>query len=379
MSSTCGEFFCTSWLDATKAFFLLFALVSVGMLLLCEFAKWVFARIETWKAAVAIQSRVVLQNAIAVPDRQETRLDVNISNLDWLRLRLLFQPKTTTFVHGQRKKRVRLARTRRIRDGVLSSRPAQAEDEWIEYTDNGTFPKFLELPSELRDIIYEHAMDALPTRCDLLLGQPLSDLAVYPRTLPAFCFANKQLHHEGIHAWLRRTRLVVPHGREILEQLNAFLARHDGFKAVRMLSFLDLYEFEPLWRWLVQGEHSPAQLAAACSGLRKLSLEIKVATLFGFQLDPPASPLEIELKSSTDIVDKVGLAPLFALQSLRQVTIATTAPRSCDQLLAPHTEYSRDDFVRNLKNAVEEGFEKVGKAQKVKIDFVGLVWRDQLF
>jgi hypothetical protein len=56
------------------------------------------------------------------------------------------------------------------------------------------FPRFLDLPLELREKIYHLAMADLPTRYFLQPETKLSALTVFPSTLPALCFANKQMH-----------------------------------------------------------------------------------------------------------------------------------------------------------------------------------------
>jgi L-fucose isomerase-like protein len=80
-------------------------------------------------------------------------------------------------------------------------------------------------------------MDDLPTSCTLQPSHPLSDLFVYPRTLPSFRFASKQLHAEGIREWLRRTRLIPNDRPTLLKQVFRLLTAVNGFKDVRLLSF----------------------------------------------------------------------------------------------------------------------------------------------
>ena len=197
------------------------------------------------------------------------------------------------FAHGKLTKRVRPCPAHHRRDLSLTIPLSHETEGWIEYTENGCFPRFLDLPRDIRDIIYELAMYHLPTRCGLWSSQTLSEKVVYPQTLPDLCFINRQLHKECLHAWLRRTRFIVADNEGILQQFNDFLSRVDGVRAVRMLSFPELCGYGQPYTG-----NTVSDLAAACPGLRKLSIEIKAISL-------------IELRNPlSDIPDLIMRSPL---------------------------------------------------------------------
>jgi hypothetical protein len=127
----------------------------------------------------------------------------------------------------------------------LASSVALTGEMWVNRFDK--FERFMELPRELRDIIYTLAMEDLPTRFTIRERKKLSKMVLYPHVLPSICFTTPAVREEVILAYIRRTRFVLEsadHWRHETPQkmLVDFLAQfpdNSGYKAIRMLSFHD--------------------------------------------------------------------------------------------------------------------------------------------
>ena len=98
--------------------------------------------------------------------------------------------------HGERKVR---HQPRPRKPQVLPSRSdiVTKAEECEEYVPD-YFPRFLQLPLEIREKVYHYAMDGLSTRYFVQAYKDISPLTVAPATLPNLCFASKQLHKEGL-------------------------------------------------------------------------------------------------------------------------------------------------------------------------------------
>ncbi|KAF2492785.1 hypothetical protein BU16DRAFT_90764 [Lophium mytilinum] len=109
------------------------------------------------------------------------------------------------------------------------------------------FFRFLDLPRELRDMIYEFAIPDTytPTRPDtytprLILKSPRYKPLVYPAGfIPSLCHANRQIRHEAMPVFIKTFRFEL-HGDHYTRRLTAWLMALSGrnaFKDIRYLEF----------------------------------------------------------------------------------------------------------------------------------------------
>jgi hypothetical protein len=293
--------------------------------------------------------------------RKINRIQEEHSNTSRLRRQIRLNTTITVYVKPSRRVRVRQARrTRR------TSSDSAFENKVLE-----RFPKFLELPRELRDNIYNHVLSCVSSQCQLSTTQTIAEYAIYPYTLPNLSFTSKRLHQEVLRAWLRRTRFIVPHDFSVMTHLTKFLARTDGFREIRTLSFPELRNHGSE----LFGDSTVSNMVAKCSGLRSLRFDIKAYQLFTFRTPLPASHTpDIELKSPSEIFDRFCLQSLFELHNLRHLAITVVAERSVLDTLLPHESIRPEDFLNNLKTAINNGFRD--KKTHIHVEFIGPKTRD---
>lgn len=223
------------------------------------------------------------------------------------------------------------------------------------------FHKFLSLPPEVRDLIYEFAMHDLPTRCHIVPWEPLSDLVVYPQTLPSICFTSKRMHKEGLHAWLRRTRLVVINASDISPYLNHFLIKIGGHQHVRMLSLHDVGTFG-----VDANGQRLAALVAACPGITRLHMDIN--TLSFIDLDGlrefPSRPM---MRSPTALKAVLQLDPLTDLKRLRLLTLTACCKEEYIYSILRTNDVQFETAFSNLGAVLEEVFQKDIAAGKFRL------------
>jgi hypothetical protein len=196
-------------------------------------------------------------------------------------------------------------------------------------------------------------MADLATRYFVQPEMKLSALTVSPSTLPALCFAKKQMHQEVLSAWIRRTRFVVDgNNLSSLSPVNKFLRAVDGYRHVRMLAFTKINTFGDVYRYI---EQSPKRLADKCPGLRSLVIDIDYYVLLddNFKSLRPKEELEKELI----------FKPLFQLQSLRHLTVRVLVSEWRKQ------EIAQTGGLGSLKELVKSGFKEVGKSAIVRVEY----------
>jgi len=134
-----------------------------------------------------------------------------------------------------------------------------------------------------------------------------------------------------------------------------------------MLSFGGVYQYDTTFP-----DHSLATLAAACSGLRKLSVEIEVGMLVDKMEGPPDAEV-FKPTSPTALVKKLKWEPLFLLQTLRHLTVVTEKPQS---FLSIVHDAPQRDILAHLKIAIRNRFKAAGKTDKVDVKFIELVGQE---
>ncbi|KAF2649900.1 hypothetical protein K491DRAFT_697713 [Lophiostoma macrostomum CBS 122681] len=215
---------------------------------------------------------------------------------------------------------------------------------------------FLELPRELRDMIYTYAMTELPTRVLLSEHTRLSEWAFLPQTLPNVSFVSKQFREESILAWLRRTRIVVGGhsyaqyrlGKDLKRFLSFNLPHQDhGLNAIRMLSFLGF-----------EGGENAHDLILCCPGLRSLILTVRSSLYVKSRFPVPT------LYTPQELADELNSEPLFKLTSLKHLMISLEVvhcvnPDCCD--------WTWQQLKEPLRQHLQEGFDKRGGEMKLEI------------
>ncbi|KAI4710551.1 hypothetical protein J4E89_005007 [Alternaria sp. Ai002NY15] len=236
-------------------------------------------------------------------------------------------------------------------------RPAivKKAEEWEEYVPD-YFPRFLQLPLEIREKVYHYAMDGLSTRYFVQAYKDISPLTVAPATLPNLCFASKQLHKEGLAVWIRRTRFTVLKSSitHVVPLMN-FLTAVDGFKHVRMLCYGDLlaYGLKHQRVYITTGE----DLAAKCTGLRSLIFELDYFWLTDFA----RAPAPVKLAPKKEVKKRLRLEPVYQLTSLRKLKIEVVVPWSRGK------RFEQQGGLTRLTEIITEGFEAAGRGGAVEL------------
>ncbi|KAF2649902.1 hypothetical protein K491DRAFT_683441 [Lophiostoma macrostomum CBS 122681] len=240
---------------------------------------------------------------------------------------------------------------------------------------NNTIPlTFLDLPQEIRDIIYTHTMSDLPTRFPHTNTMKPDSYALYPMTLPSICFTSKAVWTEAVLAYIRRTRFIIvdlyqwvrerdcnSHGK-----LATFLARFPdkkGFSAVQMLGFRGFRGYyhmaEAIW-----GVPQPDHLVRQCPGLRSLVLELNWEFVVGVSRQLRKSKAGVGQAFEETLQGRA----LFEVRSLRHLVILLDDPHLADThrvLLGPGL--TLDDWTRGIYAFLENGFKEHGRSIKIEI------------
>jgi hypothetical protein len=226
---------------------------------------------------------------------------------------------------------------------------AEGCEEYLQPNSSNVFS----LPLELREKIYHQAMSFLPTRYFVQPEKPLSAVTISPDTFPALCFTSKQLHREGLSAWIRHTRFVVD-GNNVSSRspLSKFLEAVDSHSHVRMLCFTKIHTYGDVYRFV---EQSPQRLAEKCAGLRSLVIELDYYVLLDDEFQG--------LRTEEELGKEIMLKPLFKLQNLRYLKIEVLVSE-----WRKH-EMGGTDGLGSLKELVRRGFEEVEKSGVVSVQF----------
>jgi hypothetical protein len=233
------------------------------------------------------------------------------------------------------------------------------------------FHFFLDLPRELRDLVYRSLVADLPSRIFISNRMPLSNLVLMPDLLPNICFVSKRLRKESVLVYLQRTRLVFDDLwsttiTSAIRPLEEFLARFDrSYECIRMLTFHEVSRFgssrspDALY---------PAKFITLCTGLQDLVIHFRFSHLIQFndtvvarnsgdsESDSGAAS-DVRLLTKEELRHRWGLAGLFALQRLNSVRFCCTVARW------QQDEYrlgSPEDMVRNFSDVLRGVFEAHG-------------------
>jgi hypothetical protein len=172
------------------------------------------------------------------------------------------------------------------------------------------------------------------------------------------CFTNKQIHHEGLRAWLRRSRFVVHYGDPAVKRLRGFSDKVDGFPEVRTLSFLNQTGYGLPPRYYAYHNTTLAFLAAACPGSRRLSVNFVPLMLF-------EDTKSYKPKSPRKMVESLDLDNMHGLKSLRQLTVSI---RDTEQLgYFAHVKTPRFQWMSNLEQAIKQVLGDTKEQRRVKL------------
>ena len=225
----------------------------------------------------------------------------------------------------------------------------------------------LDLPQELLDMIYNHAISGLSTRFCMSSNTKLSNWTLEPYGLPNLAFVAKQIRKDVILLWLQRTRLVfggnvvaiLKQHRALKEFLDFNVGLQEGYASIRMLSYLDFANCYAPIDDLTSASH-PHALVGCCSRIRSLILQV-------------ASPLYIEswkpepvIRTKEQMAKKLNCDALFGMTSLRHLRICIQA-----QLYA-FDGYCQDEVFKRLREFLEEGFAKRGGEMNLEIVYDGV-------
>jgi hypothetical protein len=278
--------------------------------------------------------------------------------------RVSWKPKNILRVprHGQRKFRPRPRHCKTVGQPPCSTLATETK-EWEKYMPD-YFPRFLHLPLEMREKIYDFAMDGLSTRYFVQTSKQMSSLTVSPATLPYLCVASKQLHEEALAVWIRRTRFTVSKSVHIAP-LMSFLSRVDGFKHVRMLFYGDLVSYGTDRRIFRPDSRTHQHLAAKCTGLNSLILGLDAFSL----MESTSLGTQVILSSKKELKKKLLLGPVFQLHNLRKLKIEAIIPSFQIE------SFVRQEGMNGLAEIVTEGFEAVEKGGAVQVQFEMTAWK----
>jgi hypothetical protein len=207
-----------------------------------------------------------------------------------------------------------------------------------------TFPKFLYLPPELRDLVYAFALEDTSNPEFPLLDSP-SPLTIQPRLLPGICFANRQTHTEAVLVCIRHKTLAVGLFSKMVIAFLTTLPFNSGFEAVRSLRFRSVYWFsaDPISS-ILSNEALPSGLSARCPGLRRMSVGISAYYLITQHDNHRRTLLE-----GQTVEDGLRLTTAYEHPSLRSLEVrvedcqthASYVQCTQEALVARYAEYLR--------------------------------------
>ncbi|KAF2107727.1 hypothetical protein BDV96DRAFT_693209 [Lophiotrema nucula] len=239
--------------------------------------------------------------------------------------------------------------------------PTQEElwEEEVDF-DCNSFRKFLELPRELRDAIYEYAMDDLPTRFTLWKGIKIQKMVLYPATLPGVCFVNRQTRIEACLAYIRRTRFTLvgeayPSQHRLIKWLEQF-EDDKGFAAVRRLCYEQVvYQYSDC-RYPFSSASLPFGLVRRCTGLHDLILTVSAHSVV-HQGNP-----HNRLLTTTEIENEMGFERLFENKSIKKVKIYCVEGHTYKENRA-----SAEEVFANFSTMVRGGFKSYDNSAKLEL------------
>ncbi|KAF9691493.1 hypothetical protein EKO04_010237 [Ascochyta lentis] len=227
-----------------------------------------------------------------------------------------------------------------------------------------TLHRFMELPSEIRETIWDIAVRNEPyvvagtykryfTHPIELRKYNTSDAGVFP-FLPAVCRLSRETRVEAIHVFLRASTFFVCSYPEN-QFLTAFLSMHDGYRSVRGLhfDFFDFYNSRPEHQ---SDTNADLELCVRCTGLKEVKVRMHNARL-GQNI---WVPLEEELEHRANVVQRIWdffrLGRLTACNGLTKVTI----------LRKGWANAAGDLTAMTLVDRVEEEFRSIGRCVNVE-------------
>lgn len=240
------------------------------------------------------------------------------------------------------------------------------------------FPRFLELPPELRNNIYRFGVADLPSRVVISKRTRISKLVFLPEALPNICFTSKSLHREAVLVFLQRTRLVFSdkYPRSItaaVESLHAFLAQFNrSYESIRILTFHEVEYFgEALLPYLRDLNLGSADFLSRCPELQHLVVEFPLVYLAPFvdiaQDGIPDEDWEdweprVRLLTRAEIRERWDLGALFAMTRLRSVKM-----RCWEERWDMWREElgSLDQICHNLREVLREGLARRDSGREV--------------
>ncbi|KAH7091357.1 hypothetical protein FB567DRAFT_589246 [Paraphoma chrysanthemicola] len=287
-------------------------------------------------------------------------IDVRVRHFHWLNWRQIFRPKAVTFTRQQRAGRQYPRALQSSYKPSPSAVLATDMDQWESWCDLDYFSHFLDLPREIRDAILDQLIGPSKPRCLLAADYPLSALTIQAHHLPGVCFANRQLHREGLYAWLRHVRFHIPSEFWAIERFDSYMDQIQGWPHVRCLTFLHCRRWAERYQVL-----SPAELAAKCTGLHKLRIEFPISTIIN----------NWRMKYTTLKVDSLlkydlHLDPLFILPKLRYLTVGVVVPPNFRRVYFGGLLPQSVSVASELKKAIDQGFEDAGKKANVEIEYL---------
>jgi hypothetical protein len=145
---------------------------------------------------------------------------------------------------------------------------------------DGKAPKrFLDLPTEVRELIYADVFRDSQSPFALYSGMRYSPLTFWKTVLPGVCFLNRQIHAEALRTWFRCTVFIVHSESSQVIGFDKFCTKYNMWREVRYLKFgSPRLHYGPLHP--VPGMPTTHLLVEKCSALQELTFSIPETVLF---------------------------------------------------------------------------------------------------
>jgi hypothetical protein len=144
------------------------------------------------------------------------------------------------------------------------------------------FPKFMKLPTEIRELVQEEAMLAGGHfTYDLFIQDHISSNPQRPRFLPALCSVSKALYSESAQVFLRHAKVVISNYAANLFMCE-FLNHVQGFSSIWNIA-LPYFDYFPGVGNTKDGhlceKNSDLALVSRCSGIHAVKITMGMKNL----------------------------------------------------------------------------------------------------
>ncbi|KAF2003939.1 hypothetical protein P154DRAFT_519552 [Amniculicola lignicola CBS 123094] len=183
-----------------------------------------------------------------------------------------------------------------------------------------TFTQFLNLPRELRDMVYAMAMEHAPRIAVVRRRQRRANTQA-PQTpfLPPICFANRQTFSEAAPVFVRTRHFTIVGNSSSIRAIMRLLRRVPdgyGFQSIRSISLTSVSRFGQQHGSRGLMLSFPSELISQCSGLRRLILELPVSEFINIVDQPWGDPCTFVRRSLKAVKKQLRVDALFESKGL---------------------------------------------------------------